>query len=148
MSKGCNFCNNFDFSTVKVNTHSRFPHIESTLCNTRFKEEEQFNFCPECGKMLKNYVETNGVYVVDRDSTGVPVTVNYYHVISSNDDFKIVCVFLGEDFEDYAKLIEYLLNNTNCNDSVELIIVPNKDCYKTSAEAHNALNEELDSLNN
>lgn len=49
----CNFCEKFDFATAKTEVNKQFAHIRLALCNTRFPEEEQFNFCPVCGRNLK-----------------------------------------------------------------------------------------------
>lgn len=143
---GCQFCSTFDFSTANIETNGKFSHINLALCNTRFPKEQQFNFCPNCGKLLNQELERKGVYVVDRDYNGDPTTVNYYHVLVEEENFKIVCTFLGEKYENYSELIEYVLRTSFSNNNVELHMVPNKDCYNTSHEANEALEDELDKI--
>ena len=50
---GCEFCSKFDFSSATVEVTKYTAHIHLALCNTKFSKEEQFNFCPICGKSLK-----------------------------------------------------------------------------------------------
>lgn len=50
---GCEFCNKFDFSTASVEIKEDGAYIVSGLCNTRFPTDEQFNFCPICGKQIR-----------------------------------------------------------------------------------------------
>ena len=49
----CEFCKKFDFSTATTGINGNFAHIYLALCNTKFDKEEQFNFCPVCGKYLR-----------------------------------------------------------------------------------------------
>ena len=53
MGKGCMFCKKFDFSTATTEITKHGARILLALCNTRFPKEKQFNFCPVCGKRLK-----------------------------------------------------------------------------------------------
>ena len=49
----CEFCEKFDFSRAKVEVTKYSANILLTLCNTKFDKEEQFNFCPVCGRDLR-----------------------------------------------------------------------------------------------
>lgn len=55
----CEFCDNFDFSKARTRVDEDGAIIELALCNTKFKPEEQFNFCPVCGKDLSQPIEDN-----------------------------------------------------------------------------------------
>lgn len=48
----CEFCSKFDFSTAATEIRGDFANIILALCNTRFSKEQQFNFCPVCGRKL------------------------------------------------------------------------------------------------
>lgn len=49
----CEFCEKYDFSRARVKIDKNKVVIESALCNTTFPKEEQFNFCPVCGRDLR-----------------------------------------------------------------------------------------------
>ena len=49
----CEFCKKFDFSAAKVEVTKYGANILLALCNTKFDKEEQFNFCPVCGRDLR-----------------------------------------------------------------------------------------------
>ena len=53
----CNFCEKFDFATAKTEVTKYGANILLALCNTKFLKEEQFNFCPVCGKDLRKEEE-------------------------------------------------------------------------------------------
>ena len=53
MKRMCEFCKKFDFATATTGINGNFAHIYLALCNTKFDKEEQFNFCPVCGKDLR-----------------------------------------------------------------------------------------------
>ena len=48
----CEFCERFDFSTAKIEVDKYNARILLSLCNTKFDQDEQFNFCPKCGRKL------------------------------------------------------------------------------------------------
>lgn len=48
----CEFCKRFDFSTAKTEVDKHGARLLTGICNTRFSEKEQFNFCPVCGRVL------------------------------------------------------------------------------------------------
>lgn len=50
--EGCEFCNNFDFTKACATTE-KGARIELAICNTQFPADQQFNYCPVCGKELK-----------------------------------------------------------------------------------------------
>ena len=52
-TKTCEFCQNFDFSKVRAYIDRGTPKIELAICNTSFTKDEQFSFCPVCGRPLK-----------------------------------------------------------------------------------------------
>ena len=54
--KKCEFCEKFDFATARTEVTKYGANILLTLCNTKFDKEEQFNFCPVCGRNLKDEV--------------------------------------------------------------------------------------------
>lgn len=51
--KGCDFCRLFDFSgaSAKIDL-GKYAHIYLASSSYRYKKDEQFVFCPECGKKL------------------------------------------------------------------------------------------------
>lgn len=58
----CKFCENFDFSQVRV-ILEKFGEDEDNIIHAnlgfaggsrRFSAEEQFKYCPECGRKLRN----------------------------------------------------------------------------------------------
>ncbi len=48
-SKGCEFCNTYDFGRCGIDEHRIFM----TGGNSRVDANEQFKFCPRCGRPLK-----------------------------------------------------------------------------------------------
>lgn len=52
----CKFCETFDFSKAKV-VINKFGASISLPLYTEFPIKEQFNFCPNCGKNLKENKE-------------------------------------------------------------------------------------------
>lgn len=50
----CDFCENYDFSKLKIGVRDGKPVIEFGICNTTFSVEEQAAFCPKCGEPLKH----------------------------------------------------------------------------------------------
>lgn len=50
----CEFCEKYDFSRARVSVSEYAAYIELALCHTRFPKEQQFNFCPICGRRLKD----------------------------------------------------------------------------------------------
>lgn len=50
-SNGCDFCKVYDFAGVSATIdHGKYPHICTASGNTRYPKEEQFKYCPVCGK--------------------------------------------------------------------------------------------------
>lgn len=49
----CGFCEKFDFATAKAEVTKYGVNILLALCNTKFDKEEQFNFCPVCGRDMR-----------------------------------------------------------------------------------------------
>lgn len=49
----CEFCERFDFATATTEISGNFAHIKLAICNTRFSKEKQFNFCPVCGRDMR-----------------------------------------------------------------------------------------------
>ena len=50
----CKFCKNYDFTRARAKVDEKNNAIiETALCNTVFPIEERFNFCPVCGRQLK-----------------------------------------------------------------------------------------------
>lgn len=49
----CEFCEKFDFSMATTEVTKYGANIVLALCNTRFSKEEQFNFCPVCGRDMR-----------------------------------------------------------------------------------------------
>ena len=52
----CEFCKRFDFSTAKTEVDKHGARLLTGICNTKFSEDEQFNFCSVCGRRLKDNV--------------------------------------------------------------------------------------------
>ena len=50
----CEFCKKFDFATATTEISGKFAHIYLATGNTRFPKAKQFNFCPVCGRDLRN----------------------------------------------------------------------------------------------
>ena len=48
----CEFCKRFDFSTAKTEIDKYGARLITGICNTKFPEADQFNFCPVCGAIL------------------------------------------------------------------------------------------------
>lgn len=49
IDSGCDFCKNADFSTFGIYN----DRVSLAAGNSKFDEDEQFQFCPECGKELR-----------------------------------------------------------------------------------------------
>ena len=49
---GCEFCKKFDFAGARAEVNKYGAHISIAICNTKFPDEEQFKFCPMCGREL------------------------------------------------------------------------------------------------
>ena len=49
----CEFCEKFDFAMAKTEVTKYGANILLALCNTKFAKEEQFNFCPVCGRDMR-----------------------------------------------------------------------------------------------
>ena len=49
---GCDFCQKFDFAGARAEVNKYGAHISLAICNTKFPDEERFNFCPMCGRKL------------------------------------------------------------------------------------------------
>ena len=49
---GCDFCKKFDFAGARAEVDKYGAHISLAICNTKFPDEEQFKFCPMCGRKL------------------------------------------------------------------------------------------------
>ena len=63
----CEFCKRFDFSTVSAMTDKYGARIASSIGNSEFSVEQQFNFCPVCGRKLKvNAVNAEWVSVKEK----------------------------------------------------------------------------------
>lgn len=50
----CEFCKRFDFSTVSAMTDKYGARIASSMGNSEFPADQQFNFCPVCGEKIKD----------------------------------------------------------------------------------------------
>ncbi len=48
----CPFCEKYDFSRSKIEVDEDGANIALAICNTKFTKEEQFKYCPACGKKL------------------------------------------------------------------------------------------------
>lgn len=51
----CNFCKDFDFGTIKCAVDKYGSHIVMAGGAYQYPKEEQFKFCPECGRRLEPY---------------------------------------------------------------------------------------------
>ena len=49
---GCDFCKKFDFAGAKAEVNKYGAHISLMTCNTKLHNDEQFKFCPMCGRRL------------------------------------------------------------------------------------------------
>lgn len=47
---GCKFCRTFDFGTVRCKMESYGPYLAMAGGSSRYPQEQQFKFCPVCGK--------------------------------------------------------------------------------------------------
>lgn len=56
-SEPCGFCARFDFGGVKVEIDKYGARIVTGTSVTQFPLHEQFNFCPVCGRFLKEGAE-------------------------------------------------------------------------------------------
>lgn len=50
----CGFCGKFNFGDAKAEVYRHGANIVIASALTRFPVEEQFNFCPVCGRRVKN----------------------------------------------------------------------------------------------
>ena len=48
----CQFCSQFDFNKARVAIDKHGVKIELAICNTEFPKEEQFKYCPLCGRKI------------------------------------------------------------------------------------------------
>lgn len=55
----CEFCKKFDFSTAKAEVDKYGARLLTGICNTKFGEDGQFNFCPVCGEKIKDKENQN-----------------------------------------------------------------------------------------
>lgn len=53
----CGFCGKFEFDSAKAVVGQQGARIVLACASTRYPIEEQFNFCPVCGRSLKEGVE-------------------------------------------------------------------------------------------
>ena len=53
----CGFCARFDFSCVKAQIDKYGARIVTAICSGAYPQDEQFNFCPVCGRFLKEGVD-------------------------------------------------------------------------------------------
>lgn len=49
----CGFCGKFNFGDAKAEVYRHGANIVIASALTRFPVEEQFNFCPVCGRRVK-----------------------------------------------------------------------------------------------
>lgn len=49
----CGFCGKFNFGDAKAEVYCHGANIVIASALTRFPVEEQFNFCPVCGRFVK-----------------------------------------------------------------------------------------------
>ena len=49
----CGFCGKFNFGDAKAEVYCHGANIVIASALTRFQVEEQFNFCPVCGRFVK-----------------------------------------------------------------------------------------------
>lgn len=49
---GCDFCQKFDFAGATATVNRNSAAISLAICNTRFPAEQQFKFCPLCGRQV------------------------------------------------------------------------------------------------
>ena len=56
--EGCEFCKNFDFSGASAKMDSgKYPHIHLAGGSYRYPRDEQFDYCPKCGRKLERSEE-------------------------------------------------------------------------------------------
>ena len=69
----CEFCKRFDFSTAKTEIDKHGARLLTGICNTKFPETEQFNFCPVCGAVLpkKSRLEEKAKFAIWDVACGV-----------------------------------------------------------------------------
>lgn len=48
----CQFCSQFNFNKARVAIDKHGAKIELAICNTEFPKEEQFKYCPLCGRKI------------------------------------------------------------------------------------------------
>ena len=48
----CEFCVRYDFANSKIEIDKYGARIVLSLCNTKFPKEDQFQYCPKCGRKL------------------------------------------------------------------------------------------------
>lgn len=53
----CGFCGKFEFDSAKAVVGQQGARIVLACASTRYPIEEQFNFCPVCGRSLKEGAE-------------------------------------------------------------------------------------------
>ena len=71
----CKFCKTYDFAIARTRVDEDGAVIETALCNTKFPKEEQFNFCPVCGRDLRK--EIVDIHIVkDADTGWYAIAVN------------------------------------------------------------------------
>lgn len=52
-SKPCGFCGKFNFGDARAEVYQNGANIVLASVYARFPVEEQFNFCPVCGRFVK-----------------------------------------------------------------------------------------------
>jgi NADH pyrophosphatase NudC (nudix superfamily) len=53
--QGCEFCRRFDFSGASAEvTNGKHAHVSLAAASWRYPKEEQFRFCPNCGRRLED----------------------------------------------------------------------------------------------
>ena len=51
----CKFCKDFDFGTIRCEIDKYGAHMVMAGGSNRYPKEQQFKFCPECGRRLEPY---------------------------------------------------------------------------------------------
>ena len=69
----CEFCKKFDFSTAKTEVDKHGARLLTGICNTKFSENEQFNYCPVCGRILikDSFLEDKAKFAIWDAACGV-----------------------------------------------------------------------------
>lgn len=49
----CKFCKTFNFSGISTEITKYGAHVKLATGNTQYPIDEQFNYCPVCGRYLK-----------------------------------------------------------------------------------------------